>query len=213
MASPNVLDHSDPTVAAIDLFDNTVDSGLLSYEAYEGPYLPDGIVYIPGEMQTEDWARQGVDWAAGQVPAAVRDYSVNARQRRLDLLVSHTQSPLTLYVLDRVVVRNPRIDEEGHIAAIMHMCELAAGKTADVRLRLVPSVRLAGDPRLVDVQSFRALETSSGAPILITDDLGRYDLPKRIPGRLERSFGWRQALGEVALSPDETLAVLERAAA
>lgn len=211
MTKPESLDLSHPG-AAINFYDGILAGGVEDYLQYEAHYPPRGTVLLPGELQTDGYAREAVDWKALGIPADAREFSIQARLQRLALLGANGQGPFEFVIHEDALRRPGNVSAATFAAALTHVYQVTTDRSIDVRVRLLTVDAIAGDGRLLDVEPFRAFVTRpTGVPLLVTKDLERYDLPGR--GKFERLGRWRQALGELALDwPESADRILSAAA-
>jgi hypothetical protein len=198
MSAPEVV-PAEAKLDQVNFFDDIIEGGLRLYHQYEGPQYEGaygnarGPVYIPGALQSREYALRAIPWNKWSEPK-LREDSITARIARLGLLTAHVEQPPTFYVHE-AVADPTRIGLEPSVlaGALGYMCRLAAVRTGEVQLRCVNDRVLteANDP---DIDSYVLGQTAKrGGRFVWLGDLDQAGMPGN-PGfeeawRLDGAFG------------------------
>jgi len=162
---------------------------------------------VPGLLQTADYARAVLHSARTHRPADI-DELVQVRERRAQLLADREpMRPLELWaVMDEVVLRRPMGGPAVMRQQIMHLREMA--ELPNVTVQVYPFEKHS-HPGLGGAYSMLEFDTS-GPVIYVDSPAGNLYMEKQ--GDVRRFTNDFDLLKASALDPDESAALLERAA-
>jgi transcriptional regulator with XRE-family HTH domain len=191
-----------------EAFEGVLPSGLEVYVGLESDARAERAwepLLVHGLLQTKDYARAVFQsWAANR-PHDIDDL-VQVRTERQKLL-TRQNLPLELWaILDEVVLRRPVGGATVMREQLQHLMDLA--QVPNVTLQVIP-LRTGGHPGLGG--AFSLLEFEDDEPVVYVDSpAGNLYLEKR--NDVRRFVGTFDLLRAVALPPDESSALLSRAA-
>lgn len=224
MTGASVVDSEYVPYRELSVFDAMLDKGLYGYSQYVGIGASGGIesgkTYIPGMLQTEDYARKAVDWSAYDHPAWFMSWTIGQRLTRLDRLIDNAEykggNPdfaAELYIHEAVADRE---DVPPHVlaTAFRHIGHLVYDVGDDrLNVRVVEAERhraLADDGNLAASQNSIIIGLTPSARLVVVEDGSKYIGPG--VALHEHALVLHQRLGEVALSTEDSLGWLNQRA-
>jgi transcriptional regulator with XRE-family HTH domain len=203
-------------------YDFGADKGFEAYVGYE-----DGAsiirmsqpLVIPGLLQTPDYTRQ-IMKAWGLADAAI-DRAVTIREERQDRVAA--RGPEQVYILDEEILRRPVGDAmAGQLSHLIKVSGKPAVTIRVVPLRAGPHFGLRGPFVLLsfpgELDDVLYLESARRGDLFIAenkDQLGgpnvpKFENPAQVVAEYQDGF---KSLTDIALSPEESISLIERAIA
>jgi hypothetical protein len=194
--------------AAWQLDDALSRPGLKLFSNYEASYA-DGV-FVPGSLQTEEYSHAvSVHFNQNQQPdvaAIVRE----ARPKRLNLALQ--QRARVEFFMPESVSRNPCFEDDVLAGALWRMVDIIDQKRPGLSIRIVENEALeSDDKRLLGLRGFiitEGVDTRNNLlrVVRLDDGLSTASLHSV---EYESAPKWREALGELALSQEDSYEFLE----